>query len=48
MTANNLPLTDTSSIPVKDNLDNWWNANQNKLVNYEIDLKFLLDPTLLI
>lgn len=48
MTANNLPLTDTSSIPVKDNLDNWWNANSNKLVNYEADLKSLLDPTLLI
>ncbi|WP_174480445.1 hypothetical protein [Spiroplasma endosymbiont of Danaus chrysippus] len=43
-----IPLTDTSSIPVKDNLDNWWNANSNKLVNYEIDLNSLLDPTLLI
>ncbi|WP_342254564.1 hypothetical protein [Spiroplasma endosymbiont of Zeiraphera isertana] len=41
-------LKDTSSIPVKDNLDNWWNANSNKLVNYEVDLKSLLDPTLLI
>ncbi|WP_458258389.1 hypothetical protein [Spiroplasma endosymbiont of Dactylopius coccus] len=48
MTSNNIPLTDTSSIPVKDNLDNWWNANSNKLVNYEVDLKLLLDPTLLI
>ncbi len=48
MTANNLPLTNTNSIPVKNNLDNWWNANQNKLVNYEFDLKLLLDPTLLI
>ncbi len=48
ITANNIPLTDTSLIPVKDNLYNWWNANSNKLVNYEVDLKSLLDPTLLI
>ncbi|BDT04606.1 hypothetical protein [Spiroplasma ixodetis] len=48
MTANDIDLTDTSSIPVKDNTENWWLANQNKQVNYEIDLKSLLDPTLLI
>ncbi len=48
MTANNIPLTDTSSIPVKDNTNNWGNVNPNKLVNYEVNLKSLLDPTLLI
>ncbi len=48
MTANNLPLTDTSSIPVKDNTENWWQVNKSKQVNYEVDLKSLLDPTLLI
>ncbi|WP_342253477.1 hypothetical protein [Spiroplasma endosymbiont of Zeiraphera isertana] len=48
MTANNIPLTDTSSIPVKDNTENWWQVNKSKQVNYEVDLKSLLDPTLLI
>ncbi|WDA54804.1 MAG: putative adhesin [Spiroplasma endosymbiont of Drosophila atripex] len=48
MTANNIPLTDTSSIPVKDNTENWWEANDSKQVNYEVDLNSLLDPTLLI
>ncbi|WP_339049328.1 hypothetical protein [Spiroplasma endosymbiont of Colias croceus] len=48
MIANNLPLTDTSSIPVKDNTENWWQVNKSKQVNYEVDLKSLLDPTLLI
>ncbi len=49
MIVNNIPLTDTSDIPdYKDNTENWWLANKNKEVNYEIDLKPLLDPTLLI
>ncbi|WP_342276435.1 hypothetical protein [Spiroplasma endosymbiont of Nebria brevicollis] len=46
--TNNIPLTDTTVIPVKDNANEWLNANPNKLVNYEINLKSLLDPTLLI
>ncbi len=49
MTANNLPLTDTSDIrEYKDNTENWWLANKSKEINFEVDLNPLLDPTLLI
>ncbi len=48
MTANDVSLIDTSLVPYKPNWNVWLANNPNKLVNYEVDLKSLLDPTLLI
>ncbi|WP_342218122.1 hypothetical protein [Spiroplasma endosymbiont of Amphimallon solstitiale] len=48
MTANDVSLIDTSSVSYKPNFNVWLTNNSNKLGNYEVDLKSLLDPTLLI
>ncbi len=48
MTTNDVSLIDTSSVSYKPNFNVWLNNNSNKLGNYEVDLKSLLDPTLLI
>ncbi len=48
MTTNDVSLIDTSSVSYKPNFNVWLTNNSNKLGNYEVDLKSLLDPTLLI
>ncbi len=48
MIANNIDLTIDTSSKTVNNTDEWLKNNSNKLVNYEVDLKSLLDPTLLI
>ncbi|WP_342276776.1 hypothetical protein [Spiroplasma endosymbiont of Nebria brevicollis] len=49
MTANNIALTDTTDVrEYKSNDYNWWINNKNIINNKTIDLKSLLDPTLLI
>ncbi|WP_342266926.1 hypothetical protein [Spiroplasma endosymbiont of Villa modesta] len=48
MTANDVSLIDTSLVSYKPNFNVWLTNNPNKLGNYEVDLKSLLDPTLLI
>ncbi|WP_375316892.1 hypothetical protein [Spiroplasma endosymbiont of Virgichneumon dumeticola] len=48
MTANDIDLTINTGSQTINNTTEWLNANTNKLMNYEIDLKSLLDQTLLI
>ncbi len=48
MIANDIDLTVNTGSKTVNNTNEWLNANPNKLVNYEVNLKSLLDPTLLI
>ncbi|WP_425382850.1 hypothetical protein [Spiroplasma endosymbiont of Melieria omissa] len=48
MTANDINLTIDNGSKTINNTHEWLKNNPNKLANYEVNLKSLLDPTLLI
>lgn len=48
ITANDINLTINTGSKTVNNTHEWLKNNPNQLVNYEVDLKKLLDPTLLI